>query len=178
MPQQILWYSRSEEDSKPTFKRRLQRGIQIISHPQDAWLIARLLSWSLVLPLLKRVVPLKKLAPFMWSLPSGSPDTEREQKIAAVVRWIYIFIFSNEKSCLERSLLLYRFLSRNNQDPRLVTGMRRTETGQWNGHAWIEVDGKPFEETITHVQDFRALIFFGPEGVMEQAVSDSTEITQ
>ena len=60
----------------------------------------------------------------------------------------------------------------------MVTGMRRTEDGKWKGHAWIEIDGIPFEEATTHTQDFRALILFGPEGAMTQAKLPSTEITQ
>jgi len=178
MPEKIHWYSSREEASKPTLRSRVRRLVRLLGHPRDAWLTVRLLSWSFILPILKRVVPLKKLAPFMWIPPVDSVDTEQKEKIAAVVRWIYIFIFPGEKSCLERSLLLYRFLSRSCMDPRLVTGMRRMEDETWKGHAWIVVDGKPFEEAFTHIQDYRELIVFGPEGVMKQIGPDSTETTQ
>ena len=177
MSQDLNWFTKAS-DSSPKFKRRFQRVAQIISHPHDAWLVIRLVAWSFVLPLLKRMIPLKKLAPWMWSRGGKSTDRDLEQKIAAVVRWIYIFIFPNEKSCLERSLLLYRFLSGCKREPCMVTGMRRTEDGKWKGHAWIEIDGIPFEEATTHTQDFRALILFGPEGAMTQAKLPSTEITQ
>jgi hypothetical protein len=144
----------------------------------DAWLVIRLLTWAFLLPFLKRMLPLKKLAPMMWLAPRDSKDQNMDQKIATVVRWIYIFIFPNETSCIERSLLLYRFLSRCKKDPRLITGMKRTEQGVWKGHAWIELDGKPFAESAMHIQDFRPLISFGPQGEMKTATIDSSETIQ
>jgi hypothetical protein len=167
MPKISSWYANGE-DSRPTFKRRFHRFSQIVYHPADAWLTIRILTWACVLPFLKQIVPLKRLAQFMWSEPRSSKDPHLQQKISTVVRWIYIFLFPNETSCLERCLLLYRFLSRNKKDPSLVTGMRRTEGCEWKGHAWIEVDGRPFDEDVAHVQDFRALMIFGPNGVMKQ----------
>jgi hypothetical protein len=152
--------------------------LQIIGHPRDAWLVVRLLLWAMVLPVCKRIVPLRKLAPLMWGSPTTLRDLDQEQKIVTIVRWIYVFIFPNDTSCLERSLLLYRYLSRNNMGPRLVTGMRRTEDQNWKGHAWILVDGKPFGEAFASIQDFRPLIVFGREGVREQVGPDSIERTE
>jgi Transglutaminase-like superfamily len=178
MSQGIHWYCDRQEGTEPSFKRRSRRFLQIISHPRDAWLVVRLLLWAIVLPVCKRIVPLRKLTPFMWVSPAAVRNLAQERKIATIVRWIYAFIFPNETSCLERSLLLYRYLSSNNMGPRLVTGMRRTEDQNWKGHAWILVDGKPFGEAFASIQDFRPLIVFGPEGIGEQAEPDSTERTE
>jgi hypothetical protein len=177
MPQGKYWYRDREEGSDPSFGERIQRLMGILSHPKDAWLVMRILSWAFLLPILKRLVPLKKLSPWMWSEPGSSQDPDYEQKLSTMVRWIYIFIFDDEKSCLERSLLLYRYLSRINRNPQLITGMRRTEAGTWKGHAWIELDGKPFQERTAHIQDFRPMMVFGPNGSMK-VLSDSAEKTQ
>ena len=178
MSQEIHWYCKRQEGTEPSFRRRSRRLWRIIKHPRDAWLMVRLLLWAIVLPVCKRIVPLRKLAPFMWGSPTTLRNLTQEQKITTIVRWIYIFIFPNETSCLERSLLLYRYLSRNNTDPRLVTGMRRTEDRNWKGHAWILVDSKPFEEALTSIQEFRPLIVFGREGIMRQAEGDPIERTE
>ena len=175
MSQEIHWYT-IEQGVKPLLKRRVQRLLQLVVHPADLFLLLRIFLWSLVLPALKRVVPVRRLAPFLWSKSARERTHIQEMKIAAVVRWIYIFIFPGDTSCLQRSLLLYRYLSKNNSDPVLVTGMRRTEDQNWKGHAWILVDGKPFGESAATIQDFQPLITFGTQGIMKQV--DSTEPTQ
>jgi hypothetical protein len=155
------WYEASSNSD-----RRKQRFLQLIRSPSDSWLIIRMLGWALILPILKRIVPLRTLAKLVWSgrqMPVR--NFEQEQKIATVIRWIYVFIFSNEKSCVQRSLLLYRYLSLSHSDPRLYTGMRRDQNN-WKGHAWILVDGKPFGEFDSKIEDFKPLFSFGEHGVM------------
>ena len=52
------------------------------------------------------------------------------------------------RNCLDRSLTLYRVLSRADARPTLVLGARRGETSV-AGHAWIEIDGEsPFDSEI------------------------------
>jgi Transglutaminase-like superfamily len=163
----VHWYD--VQEGQPHLTRRLRRFLQLFKNPADAWLFMRMISWAMILPILKRLIPLKSLARFLWT-PSKTKirNLEQEQKIATIVRWIYVFVFSSEKSCVERSLLLYHFLSVNNTDPVLATGMRLAEDQVWKGHAWILVDGKPFEETEASVREFRTLMIFGSEGKMRQ----------
>ena len=168
MPPEFFWYSSSQE--APTFKRRFRRCLQLLRNPRDAWLMLRVVSWALVLPVLKRVVPLKKLAAVMWC--HSKTRLNEEQKVATIVRWIYRFLSPADRSCLQRSLILYRFLSKNNFDPLLITGMRKTPDQQWKGHAWVLVDRQPFEESFHSIQDYQPMIIFGRNGVMKQADSN------
>jgi len=158
------WYEKRSGGEIPT-ENRFSRFLKIFKSPSDVWLLIRIVSWALVLPILKRIVPLKSLARFMWVPAKNERTQEQEKKIATLVRWLYRFVFP-QKTCLERSLLLYRFLSRINSDPRLVTGMRRAEDQSWKGHAWILVGGKPFEESETSVEDFQTFTVFGAGGAM------------
>ena len=163
----VHWYD--VQEGTPHFSRRLRRFLQLFTSPVDTWLCMRMMSWAILLPLLKIFIPVKSLARFMW-ISSKTPvrNLEQEQKIATLVRWIYLFVLSNKKNCVERSLILYRFLSRINSDPILVTGLRHLEDGIWKGHAWILVDGKPFGEPETSVEDFRTLVIFGRNGAIIQ----------
>jgi hypothetical protein len=160
------WYEEKSSTGKPPVLHRISRFLKIFKNPSDVWLLTRIVSWALVLPILKRIIPLKSLARFMWIPAKKEATPEQEMKIATLVRWLYHFVFS-QKTCLERSLLLYRFLSRNNSDPRLITGMRRADDQSWKGHAWVLVRGKPFEEPETSVEDFQTFAVFGPAGVMD-----------
>jgi hypothetical protein len=155
------WYESSSNSGG-----RKQRLLQLLCSPSDLWLMIRIMGWALILPILKRIFPLRTLAKFLWSAPK-IPDRnfDQEQKIATVIRWIYVFVFSNEKSCIQRSLILYRYLSLSHSNPQLYTGIRR-EKNDWKGHAWILVDGKPFGDFDSHLEDFRPLLSFGEHGVM------------
>jgi hypothetical protein len=124
----------------------------------DAWLALRMLGWSLLLPVLKRIVPLRTLMRWMWANGAGPRRTERE---ALIVRTSARF----STNCLERSLLAYRFLAQANAGPRLVAGMRREPNAAVVGHAWVEVDGIPVHEGEAELRDFVPLVDFGPRGV-------------
>jgi Transglutaminase-like superfamily len=160
------WYENNTAGEK-TVVRRITRFLKIFRSPSDVWLLIRIISWALFLPILKRIVPIKSLAKFLWSPSKKEKTPELEKKVAILVRWLYHFILP-QKTCLERSLLLYHFLSKVNADPRLVTGMRRAEDHSWKGHAWILVGGKLFEESNASVEDFKTIAVFGPGGAMEQ----------
>jgi hypothetical protein len=160
------WYEEKSSAGKPPVLHRISRFLKIFKNPSDVWLLIRIVSWAVILPVLKRIVPLKSLVRFMWVPAKEKRTPAQERKIGTLVRWLYYFVVP-EKSCLERSLLLYRFLSRNNSDPRLVTGMRRAEDQTWKGHAWILVDGKPFEEQEASVEDFQTFAIFGPGGSVD-----------
>jgi hypothetical protein len=160
------WYEEQKSAGQTHAGHRFRRLLKIFKSPSDVWLMIRIVSWALVLPVLKRIVPLKSLAKLMWVPAKNERIAEQERKIGTLVRWLYYFIIP-QKTCLERSLLLYRFLSRNNSDPRLVTGMRRTEDQSWKGHAWILVGGKPFEEPEASVEDFQTFAIFGAGGLLD-----------
>lgn len=166
------WYQPCANTAKPRWRRRVGRLAKLFRNPGDVWLMMRIAGWAAILPVLKRIVPLKVLTKFMWVSAGSSGGVEQEQKIAVLVRWLYTFVFPNERSCLSRSLLLYRFLSRNNTNPLLVTGIRRTEDENWKGHAWVLVDGKPFEAE-PRIEDFQTLMVFGTGGTMNEINHES-----
>ena len=104
--------------------------------------------WRLVLPVLKRRLPLPRLAAMMWrgeAHPSLEPG--REERIAelatVVFRSEHVERFGN---CLDRSLVLYRYLSAAGSEPELLIGVRKRDDGV-EGHAWVTVRGDPVQES-------------------------------
>jgi hypothetical protein len=158
----VEWYIKDHSGQVQAGKR-LKRFLQIFKSPSDSFLLARIGMWALALPILKRVLPLQTLARIMWSHAKEQRKTSLEQKVATIVRWIYGFVIP-KGACLDRSLILYRYLSGMRIDVRLVTGIKRTEEKGWKGHAWVLVDGKPFEEAEPAVEDFKTLAIFGSDG--------------
>jgi hypothetical protein len=118
---------------------------------------------SILLPVLKRVLPLRRLAPLMWTTGQDERSEEQERRIIALSARITRLRPRLRSNCLERSLLAYRFLARAGADPHLVVGVSTLE-GAIVGHAWVTLDGEPVHERREAVESFARLIEFGPGG--------------
>jgi Transglutaminase-like superfamily len=128
---------------------------------QSAWLLIRMGAWSLVLPVLKRVLPLPTLVRLMSRAGSEERSDENKRQIVRSARRVYRL--RRPGSCLERSLLAYRYLSNTNAEPRLVIGARRGD-GEVLAHAWVLVDGSPLYESSATLEPFSSVVEFAPDG--------------
>jgi len=112
------------------------------------------------LPVLKRTLPLPRLVRLMW-LPQrvSERDPEREERTTRVVARL---ARASGGNCLARSLVLYRYLSRMDADPRLVVGMARPDA--FLGHVWVTVDSRPLLETPETLAGYEEVTAFGDQG--------------
>jgi hypothetical protein len=132
----------------------------------DLWLAARLFLWSLALPILKRLLPLETLVRVVWAAPTTTlrrPDLERRVVRLAHAVWARSPAGGSDENCLERSLAVYRFLSRLNADPELVTGVRK-DGSDLVGHVWVTVEGNPLGEAVAELDEYTPMITFGARG--------------
>ena len=124
-------------------------------------------AWSFALPLLKYVVPLPLLARLMWSRRRGEPPPGREERVAAIAKRISkARPLPHRDNCLEKSLLIYRFLSRLNADPQLVAGVRKGDKGVI-GHVWVTVGGEPVGESRAALAQYAPVAVFGAGGARQ-----------
>ena len=99
----------------------------------------------------------------MWLSPRGpARDPSREERTIRVVARLSRTSGGN---CLERSLVLYRYLARASADPRLVVGMARPD--EYLGHVWLTVDGRPLLETHETLGPYTEVVRFGRGGAQE-----------
>jgi len=70
-----------------------------------------------------------------------------------------------DRDCLQRSLLLYRVLSRASADPTLIVGFHRTND-RILGHAWVVVDGESIIEPEADLSRFSVTLRFGSRGAL------------
>jgi hypothetical protein len=123
-----------------------------------------MLGWRVVLPILKRVVPLGALVRLMWSdrrLPTGI-DREAVIRLAEVV-YKPGSPPGTRGNCLERSLVAYRYLARARAVPVLVVGFDRPGGGV-RGHVWVLVEGQPVHDRAEFVARRTPLVSFGEGG--------------
>ncbi len=121
--------------------------------------------WALTLPLLKRVLPLRRLVRLLAAAPAPARrDPVAEAQIVRIVRRLYHPArLSPAGNCLERSLILYRYLAAAGAAPHLVIGLA-PPGGPFRGHAWVEVAGRPVGETAADLAPYQPLVVFGLGG--------------
>lgn len=134
----------------------------------DPWLFAELAFWRISLPILKRVVPVDRLARMLWSPRLG--DDDAREVTTLVNESGRLFLSAN---CLERSLVWYRLFSRLGMDPHLVMGARRDDD-TLAGHVWIELNGEPFGEPDAARYAIVVVFAKGGERLMVPGVSGTT----
>ena len=136
--------------------------------------VLRLAPVYVALGLAKHVVRVDRLARWAWRPPRSTPPSRLEQqRIVSLVLRLGRATGQPERDCLERSLLLYRELSRAGADPRLVMGFRR-DGARLAGHAWVERDGRPVTTESIGAEGFDATWTFGPGGRLLEPDSSRT----
>jgi hypothetical protein len=130
--------------------------------------LTRLAGPYVALAALKRLVPLHTLARWTWRAPRGPRNPERERRIIAQTIKLGHLSRSRDRDCLQRSLLLYRELSRAGADPSLMIGFERVDEGDVAGHAWIVVDGRPVAESAEAIARLVPTCVFGRHGNRER----------
>ena len=138
--------------------RNARMGVDGKTALPELWLTARMVFWAFLLIVLRRIVPLSRLARMMCRRDDGGDRRpERERRIAALARRLFGPLAAPASGCYPRSLLLFRFLSEAHARPRLRVGVRRSE-GKIDGHAWVLVDGLPIGEPLETIADY-AIVF-------------------
>jgi hypothetical protein len=128
-----------------------------------------MVGWRMLLPVLKRALPLERLASSMRGRPGHRYEEEQVIRLAS---WVYgSRPVTGGDNCLERSLLLYRYLSRANLDARLVVGFRDGAQAV-QGHAWVAIGERAMAADTDQRGAFAPLVSFGRDGrVLEGARS-------
>src|SRR5437868_4286960 len=127
----------------------------------------RIVPAYLLLGVLKHLVPLRSLAKWTWCETTGPRDRVAERRLTANVLRLSKLLRIADRDCLQRSLLLYRFLCAAGADPELVVGLHEQD-GKIIGHAWVLVDGKGLVEPESDLVLFSPVFRFGARGELLQ----------
>jgi hypothetical protein len=140
----------------------MRRALSLMRSGPVGWLLAtRMLGWRVALPLLRRRMGLTALVELAaHPHPHSPPDVAGRRR---ALRLAHALFRSTEGTCLERSLLLFRYLGRAGAAPELVVGFTRHGDGVV-GHAWVEVERAPVLEAGDPSAKYVSLVRFGPDG--------------
>jgi hypothetical protein len=146
----------------PRFDRDASRPARRLT---TAAALCRLVSSFWMLQIVKHLVPLRVLARWSWRAPAASsPSVPRSVIVSRVLRAGAIAGVP-DRDCLQRSLLLYRELSKHGYGPTLMVGLRR-DTGGTAGHAWVSCGSDVIAEPAADVTRFEPILRFGSSGVL------------
>jgi hypothetical protein len=141
---------------------RAHRIRAVVSGPRELLLSGRMLLWAVILPVLKRVVPLSRLVTVMAPRHRSAADTKRTQDVVTLARWMYRTRALRD-NCLERSLITYRYLPAGNEGSLLVLGVRKGDDGP-PGHAWLMVNGVPVHDSDETLEKLVPVVAFDLQG--------------
>jgi hypothetical protein len=138
-----------------------------MSRPTDVWLLARIFGWSLVLPIAKRTLTLRRLVRLMRPrMSTVQRDPAREAVIASLTAWVFkTRPPGGRNNCLERGLVTYRLLSRAGARPELVVGIAKGLEGL-HGHVWVTVDGRAVHDSPAGVGAFDPVFVVKGDGTL------------
>jgi Transglutaminase-like superfamily len=136
--------------------------------------IARLFPVYALIGVLKHIFPLTSLVRWAWRPATGPRDPAIEGRISSRVLRLSQLLGLPDRDCLQRSVLLYRVLSRAGAEPMLVVGLKRLN-GRIVGHAWVTVDGRPIFESEADLLQFTPTLRLGRRGAVVSVPTDSRE---
>ena len=128
--------------------RFLSRGARkLVTRPDEAWLLLRMAWWVVVLSATARCYSLPRALRIVAGNPRRSRTAINRDDLARVIDQLLSADFLMFKPiCWKRAAVLHRYLSRNGTQTRIIFGVRN-DSGEVDGHAWLEADGQPILET-------------------------------
>jgi len=130
---------------------RLKKLFNYFDSPGDVLLFFQIFLFLTVLPLLLKLLSLKKMMELLSSdLKENSKiDADKVLKLTNLILHRNIFMYKN--ICLKRSLTLYYFLSRMGQSVIIYYGVKKgdkldEDASVLDGHSWIKLNGEIFND--------------------------------
>ena len=121
----------------------------IFVHPRRALLIFRMAVWVTLLSWLVKVYSLPRAlqivsAP-LRSAPANS-HSDQSELATAIDALLEINFLVFKPLCWKRAAVLRRYLGKKGINTKIVFGVRRSDLGAIDGHAWLEANGEPILE--------------------------------
>jgi hypothetical protein len=132
--------------------RRLGRSIATaarlcVRDPRSLFLSARMSAWIVLISIVARLVPLATMIRLAETRRRWAPSAILPaEEIARRIDRVFHAGLVKDGSCWKRSAVLRRYLLLNGIETEVVFGVRKRDSGELAGHAWLERDGAPFLE--------------------------------
>jgi hypothetical protein len=154
----------------------IRGGRKLVRDRGESILILRMAAWVSILSLLVKFQSLPRALQMVTvKTPRDfrDPSIETERKLASAIDLLLgtnLLIF--KPICWKRAAILHRYLALHGIVTRIVFGMRKAADGTVDGHAWLELAGKPILETT--VPNYKVTYAFPSEDLCNVELSSLT----
>jgi hypothetical protein len=131
--------------------RVVRRGIRkALTRPGDAVLLVRMAWWVTVLSTAARLTSLPralKLVAGNHRQSHSNSHVEPQEDLARAIDLLLsadVLVF--KPICWKRAAVLHRYLLKRGIETKIIFGVRNDAQGKIDGHAWLELEGKPILE--------------------------------
>lgn len=126
--------------------------------PKDAGLLAGLFFLLAYYSVKVQFTPVPSILSGLSALKKSERKTTAEDWLMLDKMWrgcgfLLKKVFLTDKTCLKRTLVLYRWCCRQGLEARAVIGVCR-EGREIKGHSWLLIEGKPFHEEQAELEKF------------------------
>lgn len=125
------------------YRRVFSRSLRL--RPGEWFLLAQMSVMLSALLILQRFLPLPRLMALYDPEPAESPRPKVEPRRLVTLVTALVRITLRDRFCMKRSILIFHFLQKWGYDARIYFGVVK-EANELQGHAWVELDGKPMAE--------------------------------
>jgi hypothetical protein len=120
---------------------------KVATRPDEAWLLMRMAWWVVVLSATAHCYSLPRALRIVAGDHKPSNRMVNRDDLARAIDLLLSADFLMFKPiCWKRAAVLHRYLSRNGIQTRIIFGVRN-ESGEVDGHAWLEANGQPILES-------------------------------
>jgi len=119
-------------------------------HPDEAFLLVRMAWWVAFLSGATRLLSLPRALELVSGREARELTNSNIELPNQLARSIDMLLSADvlflKPTCWKRAAVLRRYLSQHGIATQIIFGVRKEIEGEVDGHAWLELDGKPFLE--------------------------------
>ena len=154
--------------------RSIKNFTGLVESPSEFWLFLRIGIWIVVITVYLRLAPMDSLMRALQPQKRSSRKWPRTKLVNFTSFWLGREKAFFQRSCLKRSLVLFRYLNLQDEDARFVIGVRKEE-GELRGHSWILLAGQSLfpDDDL----NYRVIFSFPPEGTATEPGKQASSVT-
>jgi hypothetical protein len=122
--------------------KRIKNFMGLVESGSGLWLFIRIGIWIGLVSILLRLISLPGLMKILSPQKISNKKWPRDKLVNFSSFWLGREAAFFQRSCLKRSLVLYRYLNMQSDRAQFLIGVRK-EDGELKGHSWIAIDGEP-----------------------------------
>jgi hypothetical protein len=135
-------------------------NVRYFNSSQNIALFIRVAIRSIYIKILLNWLALPKLLPRIEPTAGQRIDPNKIELIVKLVNFMVYDVFRSKTPCLDRSLILFRYLKMAGLDLKIAFAVKKSQEAKLAGHAWLIYNDQPFLEHGGPSQDYHVMFIY------------------